>query len=244
LARQGDATASALSEQAESEPGRRSARRSGRRADAADELIVGRLIDHGEATYQHKPGSPRSYFVQLETQRGERTLWGVDLERAIRTALSQPQIGDEVGLRRARREPVTVKATERDAHGNVIAERDKLAQRTQWILEKQAFLEQRADAAATFGNPQVTAQTGIRQHPELLGSYLQLRSAEEVAVLRIRDPQDQREFVARIRGAIAESIASGAPLPPVRLRESKEATREKGGRVPPTTDRVAALARG
>jgi hypothetical protein len=212
--------------------------RAPRRAD----LIVGRLVDHGAAPYKQEPGAAGSYFAQIETPQGDRTIWGVDLERALRSSLSQPQPGDEVGLRRVRREAVTVKAPERDAQGNLVGERDKPAQRTQWVVEKREFFAERAAAAKAFGNAELTAQVAIRQHPELLGSYLQLRSAEEVAALRIRDPADQRQFVALVRSALADSIASGAPLLPVRLRERQASQKEPVVRRAP--DRAAVPARG
>ena len=62
-------------------------------------LIVGRLVDHGPAPYGHDPKQPMSYFVRVETEHGDREIWGVDLERAFRQSLSTPGIGDEIGLR-------------------------------------------------------------------------------------------------------------------------------------------------
>ena len=83
-------------------------------------LIVGRLLDHRRAAYQHEPREPMSYFVKIETARGERTVWGVDLERAFKESLTQPQIGEEVGLRAVRQDAVTVKAPRRDGDGTVV----------------------------------------------------------------------------------------------------------------------------
>ena len=37
---------------------------------------------------------------------------------------------------------------------------------------------------------------GVREHPELAGTYLSLRAAE-LASRALRDPQDQQRFVAR-----------------------------------------------
>src|ERR1700728_1787426 len=42
---------------------------------ARERLLVGRLLDHGRATYRHEPRQPASYFVKIETARGEQTLW-------------------------------------------------------------------------------------------------------------------------------------------------------------------------
>src|ERR1700728_3952038 len=46
-------------------------------APAREEILSGRLVDHGRATYRHDPRQPMSYFVKLETERGDRTIWGV-----------------------------------------------------------------------------------------------------------------------------------------------------------------------
>ena len=49
-------------------------------------LLIGRLKDHGPASYQFRSGEDASYYVRLLTSRGERILWGKDLERAVRRA--------------------------------------------------------------------------------------------------------------------------------------------------------------
>ena len=61
----------------------------------------------------------------------------------------------------------------------------------------------------------------MRSHPELAGTYLYLRGAQEIATKRIRDPQDRKKFVALVRSALADSVERGEPLPPVRLRERR-----------------------
>jgi len=68
---------------------------------AADKLIVGKLVDHGPAPYQHNPKAAMSYFVRLETDKGDRDIWGVDLEQAFRQSLSTPGVGDQVGIERS-----------------------------------------------------------------------------------------------------------------------------------------------
>nr|WP_312992787.1 Ti-type conjugative transfer relaxase TraA [Rhizobium populisoli] len=58
---------------------------------------VGRLVEHGSAPYQHDPKNRQSYFVTLESDRGERhTTWGVGLAAAM--AQANPQPGDKLGL--------------------------------------------------------------------------------------------------------------------------------------------------
>jgi Large polyvalent protein-associated domain 7 len=180
-------------------------------------LLTGRLADHGRATYRHDPREPMSYFVKLETQRGNRVIWGVDLERAFKESLTKPQVGDEVGLRAVRQDAVKVRAHERDDLGKVI-ERDLETHRNRWILEKRAFFESRAEAARTVRDATMNPKQAVQKHPELVGTYLQVHAAQ-LAAKQFRDPQDRELFVAKVRSALADSVARGEPLPPVRLRE-------------------------
>ncbi len=202
----------------------------------ADSLLIGRLVDHGAAPYRHDPHESMSYFVKLETARGERTLWGVDFERAFKESLTRPGIGDEVGLRSIRQDAVKVRAHERDADGRQI-ERDLDTIRNRWIIEQRAFFEARAEAARTVRNTAIDPKHAVRKHPELVGTYLQLH-ATELAAKRFRDPQDRERFVETVRAALADSVASGEPLPAVRLRDRAPV------RDPRSPEREAAPVRG
>jgi len=191
--------------------------------------ITGRLVDHGRANYQHNPNEPLSYYVRIETDRGDREIWGVDLERAFRESLSRPTIGDEVTLRSDRRDPVTVSALQRDHEGQVVGKEEIATHRNRWIVERSDFLAERAAAAETFRDAAIKASDGVKAHPELQGSYLQLQAAKLGAERDIRDPDDRERFVARARAAIAAAIERGEPLEPVRLRErpTKDVQAEK-----------------
>ena len=81
------------------------------------QLVIGRLKEHGRANYQFRANQEPSYYVRLLTSRGERVLWGKDLERALGTATTRPKIGDMVGAQRVGRETVTVTDRKRDAEG-------------------------------------------------------------------------------------------------------------------------------
>lgn len=185
---------------------------------ASRERIVGKLLDHGRDTYRHDPHEEPSYFVRVETKTGKREIWGQDLERAMSKALTQPQIGEEVTLQRAGREPVTVKRYERDTDGQVVASQEVKTFRNRWIIERSDFFEQRAAAAGVLRDSSVAPQQAVRQHPELAGTYLNLKAAE-IAARTMRDLEDQKRFVALVRSAMADQIERGEPLQPVRLRE-------------------------
>jgi hypothetical protein len=186
---------------------------------ADGERIAGKLLDHGPDTYLHDPNEDPSYFVRLGIPGGYREVWGKDIERAIAKSLTQPQIGDEVILQRTGRDTVTVKRAEKDAQGQVI-HKDVDTYRNRWVLEKREFFDQRAAAAQTVRDETIGPREAVRQYPELAGTYLNLRAAG-LAAQRLRDPEDRERFVAQVRNALADGVARGEPLQPVRLRERK-----------------------
>ena len=185
---------------------------------AGQELVTGRLIEHGRAPFQHDRHQPMSYFVKIETAKGERVIWGVDLERAFGESMTKPKAGDDIGLRAVRKDSVTVKATKRDKTGKVIGEQDLDALRNRWIVEKRAFFDARTAAAEAVRNDRVPARDAVKAHPELVGTYLQIRAAE-LAAKKLKDPQDRARFVSNVRTALADSVARGEPAPRVKMRE-------------------------
>ncbi|WP_028744235.1 Ti-type conjugative transfer relaxase TraA [Rhizobium leguminosarum] len=67
----------------------------------------GVLIAHGEAPYEHKSDNRNSYYVTLSFADGqERTVWGVDLARAMDA--SDAKIGDRIGLKHVGSQRVTL----------------------------------------------------------------------------------------------------------------------------------------
>jgi hypothetical protein len=179
--------------------------------------IAGKLLDHGRDAYRHDPQEDPSYFVRLQTRDGPRELWGKDIERAVARSLTQPQVGDEVILQRSGRDAVTVQRRARDSEGE-LKETAVDVYRNRWVIEKREFFEQRATAAQLVRDAAIGPREAVRQHPELAGTYLNLRAAE-LASRGLRDPEDQRRFVAQVRGALADHVERGEPLQPVRLRE-------------------------
>jgi hypothetical protein len=189
-------------------------------------LITGRLVDHGVAAYRHDPQEPMSYFVKIETPQGEREIWGVDLNRALKESLTQPKIGDEIGLRAVRRDTVTVQELKRDPEGKVVGQKPLGVHRNRWIVEREEFFTERAAAARTLRDPVVDPKQAARRHPELVGTYLQMHAAQ-IAARQLRDPQDREKFVSLVRSALADAVARGEPLPPVRLKEKTPALTPK-----------------
>ncbi|HEB3530058.1 TPA: hypothetical protein RZC51_001537 [Burkholderia cenocepacia] len=95
---------------------------------------TGQLIRHGVAPYQHEVSGASSYFVTLRDAAGtDKTLWGVDLERAMQASGAQP--GQSVTLSNLGRQPVTVNEPVRDTTGQVVGEQPKSVERNVWKVQ-------------------------------------------------------------------------------------------------------------
>jgi hypothetical protein len=180
--------------------------------------IVGKLVDHGPSKYAHDPKEPMSYFVRIETDRGEREIWGVDLERAFRHSLSTPGIGDEIALRAIGKAPVTVLAAKRDDQGRDIGREAIATHRNQWIVERTSFLDARHKLADVVRDTSISPGDAIKRHPELEGSYLQLQMGRALAERQYTSDEHRDQFVAHLREHLARRIELGQPLEPVHLR--------------------------
>lgn len=217
------------SQAAEVQPASRRPGDLGRRRDGP--LIVGRLEQHGRAHYQFRPEETLSYFVKVLTNRGERILWGKDLERALARSVTQPKIGDQIGAQRVGREAVTVTERKRDAEGRVVSQSEHYAHRNRWRVEKVKFFADRARLARKVRDEYTDVREAVRAHPELKSTFLTVRAAEEFAAQRIAEPKDRERFLELVRGAMAGSIRKGEPLPVVRLREQPKRTEHAPSKV-------------
>jgi hypothetical protein len=201
-------------------------------------LLIGRLTEHGRATYQFRTDENASYYVKLLTSRGAKTLWGKDLERALNSGETRPKVGDLIGARRTGREAVTITARRRVADGRIMTEEAHHAHRTRWVVEKVQFFAERARLARRLRDEHADIRETVRAHPELKSSFLSVRAAEDFATRRIADPKDRERFLALMREAMAASIQKGEPLPAVRLRDPSrtEEVSTAAPRPPPPDD--------
>ena len=181
-------------------------------------LIVGRLQEHGCARYPFGVGDDLSYYIRVLTDRGERTLWGRDLERAILHSVTGPKTGDLIGARRIDWEAVTVTARRHNAQGDTASASELHTHRNRWVVEKIKYFAERAQLARRVRDVQEDARRAVRSRPELASTYLSLRGAEEIAERRIADPMDRARFLALVRVEMACSVKNGEPLPTVRMR--------------------------
>lgn len=103
-------------------------------AKVALRAYAGRVLEHGAANFNHDPKEKPNYFVKLATDQGEKTVWGVDLKRAM--SEGKVKAGDDVKLEYRGNTPVTVEALKRDKAGNVIGKEEITTNRNQWDVQK------------------------------------------------------------------------------------------------------------
>lgn len=99
---------------------------------ASHRQYQGVLVDHGRAKYNHDPKAKMSYYVTLSTPKGPKTIWGVDLERAMIS--SGTQIGEPVHLAFKGSKDVTVDTNILDSDGNVIGTEAITTPRNVWAV--------------------------------------------------------------------------------------------------------------
>jgi len=149
---------------------------------AQDEFTnAGRLVEHGAAPYEHDPQKSDSYFVTLENDKGEqRTLWGVDLERAMKEAA--PEIGEKIGLQHLGSTPVTL-PDGTETHRNTWKVQDagelaysQLERRLSRSGVKETTLDYTKDFAERRG---IAEQMGVRSEIEIPAERAGLRAERE-----------------------------------------------------------------
>lgn len=119
---------------------------------ASHRQYQGVLVDHGRAKYNHDPKAKMSYYVTIGTPKGPKTIWGVDLERAMTS--SGTQIGEPVHLAFKGSKDVTVDTNILDQHGNAIGTEAITTPRNVWAVTKIDAAELSAGHAQNFSHHQ------------------------------------------------------------------------------------------
>jgi len=115
-------------------------------------VYVGKVVDFGAAPYDNDKKNEESFFVTLETPKGEKQVWGVDLERAVQAG--EVQKGQEVAVAYQGSQQVTVPVKERDAQGKLTGKiAEVTTNRNTWDINRldrlQATVKERMNIAAT-----------------------------------------------------------------------------------------------
>lgn len=106
---------------------------SGRASSASESKVrSGVLVDHGPAPYQNKEGEKESYFVTLEKQGKETTIWGVGLADAVEK--SGVERGDVISLTSEGRKEVTVPKEIKNDEGETVGMENINTHRNEWSI--------------------------------------------------------------------------------------------------------------
>ena len=95
-------------------------------------VTAGVLVAHGPAPFNHDEKQNDSYYATVRTQDGERTVWGLDLERAI--AESGVQTGQHIELEKGGSRSVTAQQRQFDKKGKELAPKTVTSRRNEWFV--------------------------------------------------------------------------------------------------------------
>lgn len=170
---------------------------------AQDEFTnAGRLVEHGAAPYEHDPQKSDSYFVTLENDKGEqRTLWGVDLERAMKGAERALVIGEKIGLQHEGSIPVTLPdGTETHRNTWKVQDAGELTyDQLERRLSRSGMKETTLDYTSDFAERQFAERRGIAEQ-------MGVRSEIEIPAERERIEDRAPRSSQKVRADLAQDL--------------------------------------
>jgi predicted RNase H-like HicB family nuclease len=95
-------------------------------------VTAGVLVVHGPAPFNHDDKQNDSYYATVRTEDGERTVWGLDLERAIGESGVQP--GQRIELEKGGSKTVTAQQRQFDEKGTELAPKSVESRRNEWLV--------------------------------------------------------------------------------------------------------------
>ena len=196
---------------------------------------LGELIAHGAAPYQWKDGEAPSYYVTLRTNQGEKTIWGVDLGRAMEPLGSQGQ-GEQVLLAFQGSKPVEVSIPDRDSQGRITGNRRETVLRNTWYAKsvREAYQDTLTQAAPAPADPAAPSPAPIatrqEQNLRILERAMQLAGVPpDIALATLQ----QASLHLQNHAPLSNAPPSNTPFQGVRLAQQAPPTR----RLAPVTPR-------
>ena len=132
-----------------------------------DKIVTGTIINYGTAPYKFDKDNNPSFYLNIRSGDTTRTLWGLDLERALTE--SSYDIEDEVAVYNKGRVPIQVMAKIRDAEGKVIRQEPRTVMKGAWhIGPLEEYVEARSQQAKRNQPQQRYANTQriVEERPE------------------------------------------------------------------------------
>lgn len=177
--------------------------------EATREAVTGKLIEHGKAKYQHDPDEKDSYYVKLQTTKGEKVIWGKDLERAMADSKVKP--GDRVLMELKGSEPVTVEANKRDDQGKVIGKEEISSHLNKWEvrpIELKPSREVSAEEKTKLAAAEKVMGKALDRVPENMRGVLleRIQAAVERGNLKLPDPKVMERSAEKARPTPAPAM--------------------------------------
>lgn len=126
-----------------------------------ERVYVGTAIDFGKAPYLFNKDNDPSYFVNLKTQDGEKTIWGKQLEQAI--ANGEVQRGQDIVLSNSGKKDVVVTEKVFNDAGKQTGIRNKAATLNEWKAEPLAKFTDRSVNVATIQTQQAEQESNLKR---------------------------------------------------------------------------------
>ena len=141
-----------------------------------DRVYVGLVTARDYAPYEFKEHAKESPYVKLQGPDGEKTIWGVDLPRALDDA--GVKLGDSIALEFRGMRAISVPVKDLDKAGQVVGWHDETVNRNAWYAAKVDNLRAEALRPAPTppapvvrdGLPQVVEPAPERKAPDRLAS--------------------------------------------------------------------------
>jgi hypothetical protein len=184
-----------------------------------DHVLIGTFIAHGAAKYKFDENNAESYYVQVRTASGDKTRWGIDLERAIRESKSGVSIGDTVYVEYQGSRPVIVRVDDKDPGDKVIGQKEFSTHRNTWLVEKKERIDELELKARAFRNGQTAKEELVNRYPDLASAIAAVRIAELFARQNLETTKEREAFLGLMRDALALRIARDEVILELKLRE-------------------------
>ncbi|UXT19348.1 Ti-type conjugative transfer relaxase TraA [Agrobacterium tumefaciens] len=177
-------------------------------ADSQEFTKAGRLVDHGAAPYEHNRRARENYFVTLENDWGEqRTVWGVDLKRAMREV--SPKIGDRISLQHEGATPVTLPdGTQVQRNAWRVVTGDELAyQQLENRLSRSGAKETTLDYVSDFAERRgIAEKLGVKSEIELASAQDERQEVLSRTAHLQREQQDRPSERQRVYEERADDL--------------------------------------
>jgi hypothetical protein len=209
-------------------------------------VTAGVLVAHGPAPFNHDDKQNDSYYATVRTEDGERTVWGLDIERAIGESGVQP--GQRIELEKGGSKTVTALQRQFDEKGTELAPKSVESRRNEWLVFSSDVpglptREQREALASARRDADERRQINEARERFLSGDWkyskeqqktlnearerIKAQAAREVLRDEIKGlpRQQQEKLMGEFESAVAEARAANRPLD-VPMPQVSEATIE------------------